>query len=865
MKKTENKKNKAKKIFVICWLLVFLGIITFVIYFLLTSSGSLGYMPNFAELENTNENLATKIWSEDEILLGTYFKENRSQKSYDELSDTLITALICTEDVRFYEHSGIDFKALPRVFSGLAGKSTKGGGSTITQQLAKMLFPREVNMSKIKLIHRKFQEWIIAVKLERTYTKEEIISMYLNKFDFLNLAVGIESASRVYFNTTPDKLTITQSSMLVGMAKNPSLFNPIRREKQTLERRNVVLSQMVKYGKLTKERYDSLKNVPLGIDYHPVDHNVGNATYFREFLRLWLTAKKPIKENYIDERDYVEDSINWNSESSYGWFTKNSKADGSSYDLYRDGLQIHTTINSRMQKYAEEAIVEHIGTYLQPAFFKDQRGNSKPPFGNDVTKDDIEKIMRSSMRRTERWIEMRNSGIKEEEIEASFYKPVAMEVFSWNQKGDTTMICEIFKKLLENDRKNGKIEENTISYKIFSEWIKDDTIINRYKKDKIIMEKNFKRIKILDASNNKYSNNIYVEMSPYDSILYYKHFLRTGFMSMEPESGYVRAFVGGIDYRYFKYDQVTKARRQIGSTIKPFIYCLAMQNKLSPCTKVPNIEVSFKINKGKTEEIYTPKYSPTKLDGEMITLKQGLANSLNQISAWVLKQYATGYNNNYSGVQNIVDIAKSMGVNSPIDAVPSICVGSAEVLISELVASYCAFTNKGEGIRPLYITKITDKNGNIIQSFTPQKFGTKINEETAFLMLELMKAVIDEGTGIRLRYSYGFKGDIAGKTGTTNNNSDGWFMGITPQLVSGVWVGGEERSIRFRYMDFGQGAVLALPIWAIYMKKVFNDPILEKRLHYSQDVKFKQPAELSVDINCDKYNNSNGGHGSYND
>ena len=805
-------KNSTKFV-IIFWLSVFLISVLSVLYFTLTSAGVFGKMPSFEELENKKENLATKIWTEDGILLGTYFKENRSQISYNGLSKNLIDALVATEDVRFYSHSGIDFKALPRVISGMFG-SLKGGGSTITQQLAKMLFPRKTNMNKVELVHRKFQEWVIAVKLEKNYTKEEIISMYLNKFDFLNLAVGIESAARVYFNTTPDTLNLNQAAMLVGMAKNPSLFNPLRREQQTLERRNVVLMQMVKYGYLEKEKYDSLKVLPLNIDYHPVDHNLGDATYFREFLRQWLTAKKPMRSNYIDVRDYVEDSINWHNDPSYGWFSKNTKPDGSYYDIYKDGLQIYTTINSRMQKYAEQAVAEHIGTYLQPAFFKDQKGRKQAPFSDMLVQKDVEKIMNASMRRCSRWADLKNSGLSDKEIEKTFYEPSEMSVFSWD--GDTNIfktVAKCFKypaKIIHHDNKTTK---------------------GLIKKD------------------------IDVIMTPYDSILYYKHFLRTGMMSMEPESGYVKAFVGGIDYRFFKYDQVTKSRRQVGSTVKPYIYCLAMQNGLLPCTKVPNVAVSFKINKGKGEEIYTPKYSPLKgLDGEMISLKQGLANSLNQISAWILKQYACGIDNNYEGVQNVVDIAKSMGINSPIDAVPSICVGSAEVLISEMVASYCAFANQGMGVKPMYVAKITDKNGNTLQTFYAKKFMTKISEKDAYLMVELMRAVTSEGTASRLRYSYGLTADLAGKTGTTNENSDGWFMGMTPQLVSGVWVGGEERSIRFRFMDFGQGAVMALPIWGLYMKKVFND----KNLPYSQDVHFKEPANLSQDIiNChDADNNS---------
>lgn len=824
-KKIKNNLSKIKKIIITCWLLVVFFIAGMLVYFYLIANGKLGDMPTFQELENTNENLATKIWSEDKILLGTYFKENRSEATYNQLSPYLLDALISTEDIRFYDHSGIDFKSIPRVISGLIGSGSKGGGSTITQQLAKMLFPRKINMSKLELVHRKFQEWVIASKLEKNYTKEEILIMYLNKFDFLNLAVGIESASRVYFNTTPDKLKIEEAAMLVGMAKNPSLYNPLKRLEETKKRRNVVMAQMNKYGKLSKEDFDSLKNLPIILNYQPVDHNMGIATYFREFIRIWLAAKEPIKDNYIDIRDFVEDSINWNNDPSYGWITKNKKATGENYDIYKDGLEIFTTIDSRMQEYAELAVIEHLSGEIQPAFFADQKNNHHPPFGNDVTQSQREKIMNASMRRSDRWISMRQEGISESKIEKSFFQPVDMTIFSWND--DTN----VFKIIFKDDKHVKNIK------------------INKYGGIKKIIQN--KKTKKNDTIYNQYSFD--VTMTPYDSLIYYKHFLRTGFMSMEPESGHVKAYVGGIDFQNFKFDQVSKSRRQIGSTIKPFIYSLAMQDGFSPCTEVPNIEVTFKINKGKKEEFYTPKFSSTKLDGEMITLKQGLANSLNQISAWVLKQCASGINNNYDGVENIVKIAKSMGMNSPIDPVPSICTGAAEVLISELVSSYCAFANQAKGIRPLYITKIVDKNGNILANFVPQFLTTEISPSSAYLTLELMKAVINEGTGISIRYQYDIKGEIAGKTGTTNSNSDGWFVGLTPQLVSACWVGGEERSIRFNTMLYGQGARLALPIWAIYMKKIFNDP----KLPYTTKAVFKKPTELNTEIDCSKYENDN--------
>jgi len=776
-------KNKAAKvtysrkfarIFTICfWSLNILVLSGIFIYFHMTAKGKFGFMPTFEQLENPQENLATKIYSADLELLGTYFRENRSQISFDELSPYLIDALVATEDIRFYNHSGIDFRALPRVVSGMGGGGTKGGGSTITQQLAKMLFPREDNMSKFELVNRKFKEWIIAVRLERSFTKEEIIEMYLNKFDFLNLAVGIESAARVYFDTTPNALNITQSAMLVGMVQNPSLYNPLKNPEGTLQRRNVVLGQMLKYDFITQEAFDTLKLMPLGIKYQKVDHNIGSATYFREFLRLWLTAEKPNVADYFDMRQYVEDSINWATDPSYGWCNKNTKPDGTNYDIYSDGLQLYTTIDSRMQRYAEEAVTEHIGGYIQGEFVKDQKYNKRPPFSNDLTQDEVDNIMFLTKKRSERWRLMKAAGIPEDSILMSFDIPVEMSVFSWEGDIDTVM-------------------------------------------------------------------------TPSDSILYYKYFLRAGFMSMEPHTGHVKAYVGGIDYRHFKFDQVTKSRRQVGSTIKPFIYCLAMQNGYSPCTKVPNVEVTFKLPKGSGKEYYTPKFSPTDYDGEMITLKFGLANSLNQISAWVLKQYSP---------QAVVSLAKKMGVHSHIDPYPSICVGAPEVLLCEMVGAYCTFANKGIYTRPIYITRIEDKNGNVLANFGPIQ-SEAISEETAYLMLDLMKGVVDMGTSIRLRLTYKLYNEMAGKTGTTNNHSDGWFIGVTPELVSGGWVGGEERSIRFRYITLGQGAALALPIFGLYMQKVYADPDLP----YSDESHFERPSQISVEIDCEEYdrNHENG-------
>ncbi len=761
-------KNKTiKGIIITLWGLSVLFVVSLVLYFTLLSNGVFGYMPTFEELENPEENLATRIYSSDGKLLGTYFRENRSHVLYDSISPNVIEALIATEDVRFYEHYGIDFKSLPRVMFGIMVGSSKGGGSTISQQLAKMLFPRE-EMNKFQLINRKFQEWVIATRLESRYTKEEIIQMYLNKFDFLNLAVGIESASRIYFDTLPSGLNKTQAAMLVGMAQNPSMYNPIRFPEKTIARRNVVLGQMLKYGKISQEEFDSLKNEPLGLKFKRADHNLGSATYFREFLRQWLTAKKPIRENYIDVREYVEDSINWEIDPSYGWCNKNTKPDGTTYDIYSDGLQLYTTIDSKMQQYAEEAVTEHIGEYLQPEFVKSMRNNKNAPYYSTIPAKTKQECISSAMRRTERWRVMKKAGFSEEEIIASFDVKDSMEVFSWSGDFDTVM-------------------------------------------------------------------------SPLDSLLYYKGFLQAGFMSMEPQTGHVKAYVGGINYKHFKYDNISKSRRQVGSTFKPFIYCLLMQNNFTPCTEVLNIEQTFKLPTG---EYYTPRYSTSKLDGKTITLKQGLAGSLNQISAWALKQTTP---------EAVVALANKMGVHSTIEAVPSVCVGIPQVLLSEMVGAYCTYPNKGVYTRPIYISKIEDKDGNVLASFLPI-VTEAINEETAALMVEMLRGVVDMGTGLRLRFKYNLTSEIGGKTGTTNNNSDAWFMGITPNLVNGAWVGGEEPTIRFAYTSLGQGSAAALPIWGIYMQKIYKDARLSKK--YRIDDKFDRPENYEELKNCSGNDNS---------
>jgi penicillin-binding protein 1A len=702
---------------------------SFIIYLTLFAD-----LPSLEELENPRSNLASEIISSDQKVIGKYYIENRTNVSFNQISPNVVNALIATEDARFYKHSGVDVRALGRAISGaLSGRESSGGGSTITQQLAKMLFPRE-NLNKVQLVLRKFKEWVIAVKLERNYTKNEIIAMYLNKFDFINNAVGIKSAARIYFNTTPDSLKIEQAAMLVGMAKNPSLFNPKRKPDNALTRRNVVLNQMAKYKYITPEQCEKYKKIPLKLKFTAEDQNEGLATYFREYLR-----------------DYMKK-----------WCKEHKKPDGSNYNLYKDGLKIYTTINSKMQRYAEDAVKEWL-TELQGKFFNHWKGRKNAPF-YQMNDEEVQKLMTQAMKRSERYRVLKERGLSDSEIKATFMKPVETKLFSW--KGEF------------------------------------DTII-----------------------------------TPWDSMRYCKYFLQTGFMSMEPSTGYIRAWVGGIDYRNFKYDHVKQGKRQVGSTFKPFVYTLAMQEQWSPCYQVPNIPVTFDLPEGGT---WTPKNSDAKYGG-MMTLKKGLALSVNSVTAYVMKQF---------GPQAVVDLARKLGIESHLDAVPSLCLGTADISVFEMVGANSTFANQGVWVEPTFITRIEDKNGNVIEEFMPRRVEA-ISKETAYLTLNLMKGVVDHGTGLRLRFRHGLTAPIAGKTGTTQNNSDGWFMGITPDLVSGVWVGCEDRSAHFRSTDLGQGASMALPIWGIYMKKVYDD----KSLKISQD-DFEKPEGLdnSIELDCSKYN-----------
>lgn len=754
--------KKYWKFFVIFWSVLLVGIIGVFVFFWLISAGKLGFMPTFEELENPNNRFASEVYFADGPIMNRYFeKENRKYIEYREIPQSVIDALIATEDVRFYDHSGIDVRGLFRVAKGLLTANTSaGGGSTISQQLAKMLFPRESDLNVFELVIRKFREWVIAVRLEKSYTKEEILTMYLNKYDFLNLAVGISSAADIYFQVPLDSLKVEQAAMLIGMAKNSSYYNPVRRPELTLNRRNVVLSQMYKYDKITREECDSLKKLPLGLNFKRVDHKEGLATYFREYLRLFMTANKPDRKRYRDLSQFRLDSVAWETNPLYGWCKKNVKVDGSHYDLYSDGLKIYTTLDSRMQKYAEEAVREHLSQDLQPLFDKEKVKKLRPPFSNDMTPAEIEEVLNRSIRQSERYRVLSKQGMSFDEIRKTFDQPLEMQVFTWNGIRDTVM-------------------------------------------------------------------------TPLDSIKHYKSFFRSGFMVMQPQTGYIKAYVGGPDYRYFMYDMVSAGKRQVGSTIKPILYTLAMQEGLGPCDKVPNIPQTFILPTG---EPWSAR-GGTKRQGEMVTLRWGLANSENNISAWVLKQFTP---------EAVAQMAHKMGITSFIDPVPSVFLGTAEITVKEMVAAYSIFANKGVYNSPLPVYRIEDKYGNVLQEFRPESREV-ITENTAYLMCNLLEGVVTGGTGVRLRYKYKLMNPMGGKTGTTQKHADGWFMGVTPDLVGGVWVGAEDRSIHFQNLANGQGASMALPIWAKFLLKAYADPRLKM-----SDRPFDRPAGINKRLDCDE-------------
>ncbi|MGB4653888.1 MAG: penicillin-binding protein 1A [Bacteroidales bacterium] len=715
--------------------LSFLGLVF--LFFFMLSMGWLGFMPSFEELENPKSKLASEIISSDQKLLGTFYIENRSNVRYNELSPWLVKALISTEDIRFEKHSGIDTKAIARAIIGVFTGSKKGGGSTITQQLAKNLFPRKYNQNIFGTVYSKAKEWIVALKLERNYTKEEIIALYFNTVDFGSLSFGIKSAAKTYFDKAPIELNAQESATLVGILKAPSYFHPVRNTERAIDRRSVVLNQMRKADFITKQEYDSIKMLPLDVSSFTLQvHDLGTATYFREFLRKTLSAKKPNPKNYTDKADYTADSLRWERDQSYGWIEKNRKADGSKYNLYKDGLKIYTTINYSMQQYAEEAVNEYFSEYLQPTFFEHWKDRKNAPYDMWDTKQ-IDMLIENGVKRSSRYRGMKSNNVPDDSIALAFNTPIKMSVFSWDGDIDTVM-------------------------------------------------------------------------TPLDSIKYHNWFLQTGLMSVEPQSGFVRAYVGGINYRHFQYDHVTQGRRQVGSTFKPFVYTVAIQDgQMTPCTRLANVPV--RIESG--GKIWEPKNSSKYKENEMITLKDALANSVNWISAALIKTYSP---------QAVINICRKMGIYSPIPNVPAISLGSADLSLYEMVGAMSTFANKGIYMQPLFITHIEDKHGNVISHFIPYQ-NEAMNAHTAYNMIGLLQGVVESGTGARIRTRFGLNYPIAGKTGTTQNNSDGWFMGITPDLVTGVWVGGVERVIRFRTISLGQGANTALPIWAKYMTKIYED------------------------------------------
>ena len=724
------------------WKLFFYGLGVMALFFTLASWGFFGSMPSFEDLENPESNLATEVFACDGVTLGKFYNENRTPIKYEDLPQSLVKALVATEDERFYEHSGIDAR---RTFGAALKLGANGGASTLTQQLAKLLFHGEGSTFKLFRVIQKVKEWIIAVKLERQYTKNEIIAMYLNKADFVNTAVGIRSASKVYFGKEPRDLTIDEGAMFVGMLKNPSYFNPLRRMKQVRSRRNTVLGQMVRNGILDKTTKDKLAAQPIVLHFHPESHKEGTATYFREFLREYMK----------------------------NWAKENKKSDGSDWDIYSDGLKIYTTIDSKIQEHAEEAVAAHMKN-LQKEFFAQQKDNKNAPFLK-ITPEETKIIMEKAMKSSERWRIMREDDKSDEEIIASFGVKTKMKIFSWNGEIDTLM-------------------------------------------------------------------------TPTDSIRYYKHFLQTGVMSMEPKTGHIKAWVGGIDYKYFQYDHVGQGARQVGSTFKPFVYATAIEQLgMSPCDSIIDSPFTIPVGRHHVTEDWTPKNSDNKYRG-MVTLKKALANSINTVSAKLMDKV---------GPEAVVALTKKLGVKSDIPVQPSIALGAVEITVEDMVAAYSTFANQGVYIKPQFISRIEDKNGVIL--YEPKMDSHDVlNKDIAYAVIKLLEGVTEEGSGVRLRtqgggsgdnrwtgYPYMFTNPIAGKTGTSQNQSDGWFIGMVPNLVTGVWVGCEDRSARFKGITYGQGATAALPIWGYMMKKCYED----KDLLISKDP-FERPDNLSIKVDC---------------
>ena len=743
-----------KKVFKIIWggFASILALICFA--FIAIANGWIGYMPDIEELQNPINRFASQVFTDDGKLMGTWSRsENRVFSDFDQVSPHIYEALVATEDERFYEHSGIDLKSLSRaiVKRGILQQSSAGGGSTITQQLAKQLYSDKAGSTFERLMQKPI-EWVIAVELERCYTKEEILTLYLNYFDFLYNAVGIKTAARVYFNKLPSELTLLESATLVGMCKNPSLYNPVRYNERCRQRRNVVLGQMVRSGYITQAQCDDLEDEPLVLNFKRADHKEGLGTYLREYLRTTMTAKEPKRKNYASWQDnqFYQDSVAWATDPLYGWCNKNKKKSGEPYDIYTDGLKIYTTVDSRLQAYAEDAMFKHVALDLQKQF-EQGRNQANFPYAYNIKKERIESLLDRAMRQSERYRLMKEDNCSDEEIRLAFSTPTEMTVYSHYGLRDTIM-------------------------------------------------------------------------TPRDSIRYYKKFLRSGLVSIDPNTGYVKAYVGGLNYAHFQYDMAFMGRRQVGSTMKPFVYAMAMEDGLHPLDTLHNIQRTYKIGGGRG---WTPRNGSKARYGQPVTLKWGLSQSNNWITAELM------YQSDPNGVR-LKNYLREFGVVNPaITASLALCLGAGEITVGEMASAYTAFVNKGIRCAPILVSRIEDANGNVIAEFPP-RLNEVISAESSYKMLDMMKGVIDSGTGQRLRYRYGIKAEIAGKTGTTNSNSDGWFVGCVPRLITACWVGGEERDIHFLSTAMGQGAATALPVWALYMKQVYADTTLG----YSQDDKF---------------------------
>ena len=746
-----------RKLFVyFLWTLLTVTVLGTAGAFYAIDKGWIGYMPPIEDLQNPISRYATQIYSSDGKIIGTwnYNRENRVMVDFTQLPKSLVQALVATEDIRFYDHSGIDFYALARAIikRGVFGQKSAGGGSTITQQLAKQLYSEHANTTLERVLQKPI-EWVIAVNLERNYTKDEIITMYLNYFDFLHNAVGIKTASDVYFSKEPKDLTVVEAATLVGLCKNPSYYNPVRSPERSRERRNVVLGQMVKAGYLSEAEYDKYAAEPVQLRFHVSDHKEGIAVYLREYLRRYLTAKKPERALYPSWNmvKYYNDSINWETDPLFGWCNKNKKRNGDNYSIYTDGLKVYTTIDSRMQQYAEQAAYQHVAKFLQPAFSAEKKKNANAPYSSNLTAEQVRQILNRNIHQSERYRVLHEDGATEDEVQRSFRTPTRMTVFTYHGSVDTTM-------------------------------------------------------------------------TPLDSIKYYKSFLRTGFISVCPQNGHVKAYVGGLNYEHFAYDMVMEGRRQVGSTIKPYLYSLAMENGFSPCDLAPNVQETY-IVAGRP---WTPRNGSRARYGEMVTLKWGLQQSNNWISAYLMSRLSP---------QAFVDLLKEYGIRNPeIHPSMSLCLGPCDISVGEMASAYTAFVNHGIRASLMFVTKIEDSEGNVVAQFQP-RMNEVISEESAHKMLYMLKAVVDGGTASRLRFKYGLKGELAGKTGTTNNNSDAWFMGLTPTLVNACWVGGDDRDIHFNTMVYGQGAAMALPIFALYMQKVYADA----QLGYNENALFDLP------------------------